>query len=158
VRVHPEILAGQRLPGHDPATIWDERLDAIAAYERHLAANGTVIVKVFLHLSEQEQARRFLKRIDEPDKNWKFSPGDVRERRHWDAYQHAYEQALNATSRADAPWYCVPADDKRYARRTVAEIVRGTLEALPLAYPDPDPDERAEMLRLRDTLEREAGG
>ena len=156
VRVHPAILDGQRLPGYDPATIWDERLAAIAAYERHLAQSGTVIVKVFLHLSKEEQARRFLKRIDEPDKNWKFSSGDVRERRHWDAYQHAYEQALNATSRPHAPWYCVPADDKRFARRTVAEIVRGTLGGLPLAYPEPDPEDRAEMLRLREGLAKEA--
>jgi PPK2 family polyphosphate:nucleotide phosphotransferase len=157
VRVHPEILAGQRLPAVDPETVWDDRLRGIAAYERHLAENGTVIVKVFLHLSFEEQARRFLKRIDEPEKNWKFSPGDVREREHWDAYQRAYQEALSATSRAHAPWYAVPADDKRYMRRVVAEIVHDTMRRLPIGFPEVDGEARAEMLRLRRRLAREAG-
>ncbi|MFO7543862.1 MAG: polyphosphate kinase 2 family protein [Trueperaceae bacterium] len=152
VRVHPAILAAQRLPSADPATIWDERLASIASYEHHLAREGTVIVKFFLHLSKEEQARRFLARIDEPEKNWKFSPGDVRERGHWDAYQHAYQEALRATSRPWAPWYAVPADDKRYMRRVVAEIVHDTMQRLPIAYPQLPAEERAEMERLREGL------
>jgi len=156
VRVHPHVLASQRLPDVDPATIWDDRLATIAGFENHLAREGTVILKFFLHLSEEEQARRFLDRIDEPEKNWKFAPGDVRERGHWDAYQHAYQEALRATSRPWAPWYAVPADDKRFMRRTVAEIVHDTMRRLPIAYPRLPDDERAEMLRLRDELAEEA--
>jgi PPK2 family polyphosphate:nucleotide phosphotransferase len=157
VRVHPHVLAGQRLPVVDPATIWDQRLRAIEAYERHLAQAGTVILKFFLHLSAEEQARRFLVRIDEPESNWKFSPGDVRERAHWDAYQHAYQEALRATSRPHAPWFAVPADDKRYMRRTVAEIVHDTMRRLPIDYPALPDEQRARMLRLRDGLAAEAG-
>lgn len=155
VRVHPHVLASQRLPGVDPATIWDDRLATIAGFEHHLAREGTVILKFFLHLSKEEQARRFLARIDEPEKNWKFAPADVRERGHWDAYQHAYQEALRATSRPWAPWYAVPADDKRFLRRTVAEIVHDTLRRLPIAYPRLPDDARAEMLRLRDGLAEE---
>lgn len=155
-RVRPHVLASQRLPGVDPATIWDDRLATIADFEHHLAREGTVILKFFLHLSKEEQARRFLDRIDEPEKNWKFAPGDVRERRHWDAYQHAYQEALRATSRPWAPWYAVPADEKRFLRRTVAEIVHDTMRRLPIAYPRLPDDERAEMLRLRDDLAEEA--
>jgi PPK2 family polyphosphate:nucleotide phosphotransferase len=157
VRVHPAILAKQRLPPIDPATVWDERLAQMASFEEHLAREGTVIVKFFLHLSKEEQARRFLDRIDEPEKNWKFSPGDVRERGHWDAYQHAYGEALRATSRPWAPWYAVPADDKRFMRRVVAEIVHDTLRRLPIAYPKLPDEERDEMLRLREGLVGEAG-
>ena len=159
VRVHPSILASQRLPETvDGDAIWERRFDAIRSFERHLHDAGTVIVKFFLHLSKREQAERFLKRIDEPEKNWKFSPGDVRERGHWEAYQHAYQEALRATSRPEAPWYCVPADDKRFLRRTVAEIVRDRLASLPLRYPVLPDDERAEMLRLREGLAVEAAG
>lgn len=157
VRVRPEILAGQRLPSVDPSTVWDDRLRAIADFERHLAENGTVIVKFFLHLSRDEQARRFVKRIDEPEKNWKFSGGDVRERGRWDAYQHAYQEALTATSRPHAPWYAVPADDKRYMRRVVAEIVHDTMRRLPIGYPEVDDERRAEMLRMRERLAQETG-
>lgn len=159
VRVHPHILASQKLPDSlDRSQIWERRFDAIRSFERHLHDAGTVILKFFLHLSKREQAERFLKRIDEPEKNWKFSPGDVRERGQWDAYQHAYQEALRATSRPEAPWYCIPADDKRYMRRTVAEIVRDRLTSLPLAYPVLPDDERNEMLRLRETLAKQAEG
>lgn len=157
VRVHPEILVNQRLPQVELATIWDDRLKAISAYERHLAQEGTVILKFFLHLSKAEQARRFVKRIDEPDKNWKFSPSDVRERNYWDEYQHAFQEALLATSRPWAPWYAVPADDKHFMRRTVAEIVRDTMQRLPLGYPRLPDAEQAEMLRLREELSVEVG-
>ncbi|MFO7545966.1 MAG: polyphosphate kinase 2 family protein [Trueperaceae bacterium] len=157
VRVHPAILANQRLPSVHPATIWDERLASIGAFEQHLAREGTVIVKFFLHLSKAEQARRFLARIDEPEKNWKFSPGDVRERGHWDAYQHAYQEALRASSRPWAPWFAVPADDKRFMRRVVAEIVHDTMQRLPIAYPQLPEEARAEMERLREGLVGEVG-
>jgi PPK2 family polyphosphate:nucleotide phosphotransferase len=155
VRVHPEILSAQRLPAVDLDAIWNDRLRAIADFERHLVENGTVIVKFFLHLSPQEQARRFVKRIDEADKNWKLSPSDVRERGYWDAYQHAYQEALAATSRPHAPWYAVPADDKPYMRRVVAEIVHDTMSRLPIAYPDVSAERREEMLRLREGLAQE---
>ena len=157
VRVHPHVLAGQRLRVVDPATIWDQRLRAIEAYERHLAQAGTVILKFFLHLSAEEQARRFLVRIDEPESNWKSSPGDVRERAHWDAYQHACQEALRATSRPHAPWFAVPADDKRYMRRTVADIVHDTMRRLPIDYPALPDEKRARMLRLRDGWPAERG-
>ena len=124
VRVHPEILDYQRLPNTiDLDTIWDERLESIRDQERHLSRNGTVILKFFLNVSREEQKRRFLARLDDPDKNWKFEFGDLKERRFWDDYMFAYEQALRATSVSHAPWYDIPADDKPYLRATIAEIV-----------------------------------
>ena len=156
VRVHPEILGNQRLPRVDTESIWDDRLAAISAYERHLAQEGTVILKFFLNLSNAEQARRFVKRIDDPEKNWKFSPSDVRERGFWDEYQVAFEEPLRATSQPWAPWYAVPADDKRYMRRTVAEIVAATLQGLPLRYPQQPAEQRADMQQLRETLVAES--
>jgi polyphosphate kinase 2 (PPK2 family) len=140
----------------DPQTIWDERLESIRNLEHHLALNGTVILKFWLNVSKEEQKQRFLDRIDEPEANWKFSKGDVEERKHWDAYMNAYEQALNGTSRPFAPWYAIPADNKPFMRRTVAEIVAGTLEGLPLAYPKVPKKAREEMLGLRKQLEKEA--
>ncbi|MGK0361541.1 MAG: PPK2 family polyphosphate:nucleotide phosphotransferase [Bradymonadia bacterium] len=157
VRVHPNILEGQKLP--EPPnleTIWDERLESIADQERHLARNGVVIIKFWLNVSRDEQRRRFLARIDEPAKNWKFSAGDVREAQHWDAYMDAYEAALNATSKPWAPWYSIPADDKPYMRLAVSNIVRETLSSLGLKYPELDADERAEMMRLRTQLAAQA--
>ena len=130
VRVHPKILDYQKLP--DPVnldTIWDERLTSIRQQEEHLARNGTVIIKFFLNVSRDEQKRRFLARLDEPDKNWKFEPRDVVERRFWDDYMGAYEAALNATSRPWAPWYAIPADDKPYMRARVADITRAYVPA-----------------------------
>jgi polyphosphate kinase 2 (PPK2 family) len=152
VRVHPEYLEGQKLPRFDPATIWDERFESIRGFEQHLARNGTVILKFFLNVSKDEQRDRFLDRIDEPESNWKFSAGDVREREHWDTYMHAYQEALNATSRAHAPWYAIPADNKPYMRRVVAEIVVDTLERLEVDYPEVSDQDRAEMLELRSRL------
>ncbi len=153
VRVHPGILGGQRLPEPvDLDTIWNDRLASIADHEKHLARNGTVIVKFWLNVSRDEQRARFLSRIDEPEKNWKFAAGDVRERGHWDAYMDAYQAALNKTSRPWAPWYAIPADDKPYMRSATADILRQTLEGLGLRYPELDPDARAEMLSLRDVL------
>ena len=111
-----------------------------------------MVVKFWLNVSREEQHRRFVRRIDNPDKNWKFSAGDVKESRHWSEYMNAYEEALNATSRPGAPWYAIPADDKPYMRACVADIVRRTLRALPLRYPEPSEEDRAAMLAFRDEL------
>lgn len=152
VRVHSEFLAAQRLPHLDLDTLWEERLESIRHFERHLALNGTVVLKFWLNVSKREQKRRFLDRIDEQKANWKFSKGDIEERGYWDDYMNAYEQALGATSRAHAPWYAIPADDKPFMRRTVAEILTGTLASLPVDYPTPTPEARREMLELREFL------
>jgi len=158
VRVHPEYLSAQRLPAKiDRETIWEERFASIRDHERHLARTGTAILKFFLNVSKEEQKERFLDRLNEPDKNWKFSPGDVEERRHWDAYQEAYEEALAATSRPWAPWYAVPADDKRFMRMTVADVVLRTLESLDLEYPEPRERVRARFDEMRARLEAEEG-
>lgn len=153
VRVHPEYLDGQRLPDRpDLDTLWDQRLESIADHEKHLARNGTVILKFFLNVGQDEQARRLLDRIDEPDKNWKFNPVDVQERAHWSAYMDAYQHALNRTSTPWAPWFCVPADDKPAMRLQVAQIVRTTLEQMEPQAPQADPDDVAEMAALRQVL------
>ena len=154
VRVHPQILASQKLPGEvNLETIWDERLKSISDQEEHLARNGTVILKFFLNVSKDEQKRRFLARLDDPDKNWKFEPRDVVERRHWDDYMHAYEEALNATSRPWAPWYAIPADNKRYMRARVAEILIATMRGIGLRYPEPSAEDLAEFAEARAELE-----
>ena len=154
VRVHPQILEAQKLPDPvDLETIWDERLRSIRDQEEHLARNGTVILKFWLNVSKDEQRRRFLERLDDPSKNWKFEPGDVVERRHWDDYMQAYEEALNATSRPWAPWYAIPADDKPYMRARVAEIIIDALQGIGLEYPEPSDEERAEFELMRRELE-----
>jgi PPK2 family polyphosphate:nucleotide phosphotransferase len=154
VRVHPEYLAHQRLPeGFDPERIWRDRFESIRDHEQHLARNGTVILKFWLNVSREEQKRRFLARIDVPEKNWKFSTADVRERGHWDAYMDAYEEALNATSRPWAPWYAIPADDKPFMRLAVAEILRSTLGGMELHYPKVDDAQRAKLQEMRVLLE-----
>jgi PPK2 family polyphosphate:nucleotide phosphotransferase len=136
VRIHPPILAAQKLP---PARIgkkiWDQRLADIANYERYLSNQGTVVLKFFLHLSKEEQRKRFLARIDEPEKNWKFSMSDIKERGHWDAYQEAYEQAIRATAAPHAPWYVIPADNKWFTRLAVCAAVVAALEDLDLKFP-----------------------
>ena len=152
VRVHPQYLGGQNLPDLDLETIWRERYESIRDHELHLARNGTVILKFFLHVSRDEQKQRFLSRLDEPHKNWKFSAGDVRERGLWPAYQSAYEEALNATSRPWAPWYAIAADDKPFLRLTVAEIVAESLKSLGLSYPEVNPEERARFDEMRALL------
>jgi len=153
VRVHPKILSYQKLPGElNLDTIWDERLTSIRQQEEHLARNGTVIIKFWLNVSREEQKMRFLSRLDNPAKNWKFEPGDVVERRHWDAYMAAYEGALNATSRPWAPWYAIPADDKSYMRARVSEIIIDTLQSIGLKYPEPSDEDRAEFAASRDEL------
>ncbi|QEC49410.1 polyphosphate kinase 2 family protein [Baekduia soli] len=147
VRVHPEYLAGQ---GIDPAQagherFWEQRYQDIRGWERHLARNGTQVIKFFLHISREEQRRRFLSRAEEERKNWKFSAGDVAERVHWDAYQDAYERALRATSTEGAPWYVVPADHKWFLRTAVASIIVEHLSAMDPHFPEPTAEEEAAM-------------
>jgi PPK2 family polyphosphate:nucleotide phosphotransferase len=153
VRVHPEILGYQKLPDEvNLETIWDQRLTSIRQQEEHLARNGTVILKFWLNVSRDEQKRRFLARLDDPDKNWKFEPHDVEERRYWDAYMTAYQDALNATSRPWAPWYAIPADSKSYMRARVADIIIDTLKSIGLKYPEPSDKDRAEFADARAEL------
>ncbi|GBE07786.1 polyphosphate kinase 2 [bacterium BMS3Bbin11] len=154
VRVHPEILDSQKLPGEliDVDTIWQERYRSIVDLEDHLHRNGTCIIKFFLHLSEEEQRKRFLARIDDSEKNWKFSSADIKERKSWQKYMHAYEECLSATSTATAPWYIVPADDKENARLLIANIILETYESLKMHYPLTDAKRREELLAIREQL------
>ncbi len=155
VRVHPQILAAQHLPEHLVGPkLWQERYEDINAFERYLSRNGTRILKFFLHVSKGEQRRRFLARLDQPEKNWKFSSRDVEERAHWDEYQRAYEKAIRATSTEHAPWHVIPADHKWFARVAVAEIMVAALERLHPAYPELDEAKRAELAKARRMLER----
>jgi polyphosphate kinase 2 (PPK2 family) len=156
VRVHPEILRGEGLAEElrDEKTIWDERYRSIVDLETHLYRNGTRTIKVFLHLSQEEQRKRFLARIDEPDKNWKFSLADIHERRYWKHYMNAYEACLNATSTDHAPWYVVPADDKENARLLVSQIVLDALDELKMAYPKTTAKRRKELQSIRKLLAR----
>jgi PPK2 family polyphosphate:nucleotide phosphotransferase len=152
-RVHPQILRGEGLPGRlREKTIWHDRYRSILNLERHLDRNGTRIIKFFLHLSKEEQRKRFIDRIDRPEKNWKFSLADVEERRFWNDYMRAYEKALSATSTKHAPWYVVPADDKRNTRLIVSRIVLDTLDTLELSYPKTSAARRRELRALRKQL------
>ncbi len=153
-RVHPEILRGQGLPQEllDEKTIWRERYLSIVDLEEHLHRNGTRIIKIFLHLSKAEQRKRFRQRIDEPDKNWKFSLSDIQEREYWEHYMKAYEDCLNATSTRHAPWYVVPADAKKNAQLIVSQIVLDALNDLALAYPKTTAKRRRELESLRKRL------
>lgn len=143
VRVHPEYLANQRLPSHQHDDIWAERFQSIREHERHLSTNGTIVLKFWLNVSKEEQKKRFLKRLTTPEKYWKFSKSDLTTRSRWDEYMGAYESLLNETSRDYAPWYAIPADNKRYMRLTVAKTILETLEALPLRYPEKSSSEIA---------------
>ncbi|MCX6538466.1 MAG: polyphosphate kinase 2 family protein [Acidobacteria bacterium] len=151
VRVHPEILRSQGLSRElrDEKTIWEERYRSIVDLERHLHRNGTRIIKVFLHVSQEEQRKRFLERIDEPGKNWKFGLSDIHERKYWKQYMKAYEACLNATSTRYAPWYVVPADDKENARLIVSQIVLDALNELEMAYPRTTATRRRELNTIR---------
>jgi PPK2 family polyphosphate:nucleotide phosphotransferase len=153
-KVHPDILRGEGLPGKllDDESIWRGRYRSIVDLERHLDRNGTRIIKFFLHLSKEEQRKRFLDRIDEPEKNWKFSLADVEERQFWKHYMRAYEKCLAATSTKRAPWYVVPADDKLNTRLIVSRIILDTIEALELSYPKTGAARRRELLSLRKRL------
>jgi len=154
VRLRPDVLAAQHLPdadGGDPG-FWDRRMESIRAWERHLAQNGVVIVKFFLNVSRAEQKRRFLARIDRPEKNWKFADADLDVRRRWDDYIDAYQDALAETARPEAPWYAIPADSKRYMRVAVARVMVATLEGLGLGYPQTSQARTAELARIRTQL------
>ena len=157
VRVHPKTLRAELADGtlHESKKIWDGRYRSIIDFERHLHRNGTRIVKFFLHLSKEEQRKRFLSRIDEPQKNWKFSMADVREREYWQDYMRAYEQCLSATSTEIAPWYIVPADDKPSARLIVSQVILDTLGALGSSYPVIDARRRRELRAVRRSLMKE---
>jgi len=154
-RVHPEIIAAQKLPDVKPdAKFWEDRFTSINDLEKHLYRNGTRIIKFFLHLSKEEQRQRFLARIDNADKNWKFTQSDIAERAFWKEYMVAYEECLSATSSRRAPWYIVPADDKENARLIVSQVVVDTLDALKLSYPKPAPDHKKQLLAIRKLLEK----
>jgi PPK2 family polyphosphate:nucleotide phosphotransferase len=156
VRVHPEHLGAQRLPRQvDLESLWQERFESIRDHELHLARNGTVILKFWLNISQREQHRRFLSRIDDQKKNWKFSSSDLSESNLWDDYMHAYEQTLNATSRPWAPWYAIPADDKPYMRLKVAEIIVASLKSLDLKYPEMSKKQIKKLGEMRHLLELE---
>lgn len=159
VRVHPEILERQNIPDDltQNGQVWDNRYRSIVDNERHLHCNGTRIVKCYLHLSKEEQRKRFLDRIDDQEKNWKFSVADLEERKYWDKYMEAYERCLQETSTKEAPWYAVPADDKKNARLIVSRIVLDTLESLSLKYPETSPERRKELLDIRKRLEKKNG-
>jgi PPK2 family polyphosphate:nucleotide phosphotransferase len=155
VRVHPEILSAERLPDEAlHGDIWPGRYRSIMDLEHHLHRNGTRIVKFFLHISKEEQRKRFLKRIDEPDKNWKFSQSDLKERELWKEYMKAYEECISATSTHHAPWYVVPADDKKNARLIISQVVVNTLKSLNLSYPKSDKARLKELRSLRQQLEK----
>jgi PPK2 family polyphosphate:nucleotide phosphotransferase len=154
VRVHPELLDKERLPaGLVTRKIWEQRYEDINAFERHLARSGTVIRKFFLHVSKEEQRRRFLERVDDPAKNWKFSMADARERERWGDYMAAYEEMLSATSTKHAPWYVIPADHKWFTHMAVARIIIEALEGLGLAFPEPDAEQVRELRLARRRLE-----
>jgi PPK2 family polyphosphate:nucleotide phosphotransferase len=156
VRVHEGILAAEKLPSEVvDENIWKQRFKDINAYERYLAHNGTVVVKFFLHVSKEEQRRRFLARLDQPEKNWKFSLSDVKEREHWDEYMAAYEDALEHTSTEHAPWYVIPADHKWFMRMAVADVIVSTLEKLKLEFPTITEEKRRELEAARKALEQE---
>jgi len=156
VRVHPEIFRSEGLPDalRDEKKVWHGRYRSIVDLEKHLHANGTHIVKFFLHLSKDEQRKRFLARIDEPEKNWKFSSADITERGFWDDYRKVYEECIGATSTKHSPWYVVPADDKENARLIVSQIVLDTFENLKMAYPKVTAGRRKEFLAIRKQLEK----
>jgi PPK2 family polyphosphate:nucleotide phosphotransferase len=157
VRVHPEILRSQNLPDGllNEKNIWQERYRSILDLENHLYRNGTRIIKFFLHLSEEEQRKRFLDRIDEPEKNWKFSQADIEERKFWKQYMQAYEACMSETSTKNAPWYVVPADDKENARLIISRIILDTLKSLKMSYPETDAKRRQELLSIRQQLMKE---
>ena len=158
VRVHPKILQAQQLPNSiDLDTIWEERFESIRDLEKHLARNGTVVVKFWLNVSKDEQKERFLDRLKNEEKHWKFDPGDLKERGFWDDYMQAFEAALSATSRPWAPWYAIPADNKPYMRACVAEIIVAALNEIGLQYPQPAAEDRAQFAASRAALSGSTG-
>ncbi len=156
VRVHPELLDHQKIPPLARENIWKRRYEQINAFEKYLFENGIVVLKFFLNVSKEEQRQRFLDRIDQPEKNWKFSTADVKERGFWDDYQKAYEDCLNHTSTEWAPWFVIPADNKWFTRLTVSETIVRALKRLNLRYPEVSEERRQELLEIRKLLEAEA--
>ncbi len=157
VRVHPELLAREKIPTQLVLdNIWKKRFEDINAFERYLSENGIVVLKFFLHLSKKEQKRRFLERLEEPEKHWKFSVNDALERQHWEKYMRAYEDLIRNTSTKLAPWYVVPADHKWFTRLVVAEATIDAMESLDLSFPKMDADRRKELKEARAALEHEA--
>jgi polyphosphate kinase 2 (PPK2 family) len=159
-RVHPEYILKERLPGIDSLAkidekFWRRRFKQINRFEKNLAQNGTIILKFFLNVSKEEQKKRFLERIDDPEKNWKFSFGDIKERAMWDNYQSAYEEAINATSTKYAPWHIIPADDKWYTRLAIAAVIHRQFEALKINYPKINDIQKNELLTARRLLMEE---
>lgn len=154
VKVHPEILASQHLPNEflDKKTIWQDRYSSIVNLEKHLHRNGTRVIKFFLHLSKDEQQKRFLQRIDAPEKNWKFGLADIEERKFWKEYMKAYEDCLNSTSTTNSPWFVVPADNKGNTRLIVSQIILNILRELQMTYPKPDSKRRKELKSIRKLL------
>ena len=154
VRVHRGLLHSENIPDspHHDSKVWESRYRSIVGLERHLHANGTRVVKIFLHLSKEEQRQRFLQRIDQTDKNWKVSPGDIEERKSWKQYREAYEECMSATSTDDSPWYVVPADDKENARLIVSQIVVDTLEGLKMHYPEVTAERAGQLQSIRAEL------
>jgi PPK2 family polyphosphate:nucleotide phosphotransferase len=159
VRVHPEYLENQRLPRgtDDLPKLWEERYESINAAEKHWARNGCIVLKFFLNVSQKEQHKRFLDRVSDPANHWKFASSDYEESKHWDDYQDAYQDALRATSKPWAPWYCIPADSKHYMRLAVAEIVVQTMAQLDLAPPEVSPETLEEIEKVKKLLEKEQG-
>lgn len=156
-RVHPALILQSNIPGiesvHDVNNkFFDSRYEDIRQYESYLTRNGYLIVKFFLHVSKEEQKKRFLARIDTPEKNWKFSAADIRERQYWDDYQKAYEKAINATATKENPWYVIPADDKWYSRLIVSDILTKKINSLPLAYPEVSPEQEMSLRQARKEL------
>ena len=155
--MHPELLLNEGLPNQlIDEKLWEERYRSIVNLEKHLYRNETRIIKFFLHLSKDEQRKRFLARIDHPEKNWKFSPADIQERSFWNDYRRAYEACLSATSTKQAPWYIVPADDKENARLIVSQIILDTMKKLGMSYPETDETRRKELLSIRELLASES--
>ena len=159
-RVHPEYILGELLPGIESTKdidqkFWEARFKQIRNFEKTLAANGMIIIKFFLHVSKKEQKKRFLERIDDPSKNWKFSTADLKERGYWDDYRHAYEDAIENTSMKDSPWYIIPADDKWYARLAVATVILDTLKDLDMHYPEVAAEQKKELQKAKQVLTNE---
>ncbi len=156
-RVHPEYILNERLPGIDSVSkinrqFWTKRYQQINRFEQNISEDGTIILKFFLHLSKEEQKKRFLERIDEPEKNWKFSFGDLKERDHWDDYQTAYQEAISATSTSYAPWFIIPADDKWYTRLAIAAIIYKQFKAMDIQYPAVTDAQKAQLTQAREML------
>ena len=159
VRVHPEFLDRQQLPPYvKDKDIWKRRYEEINNFEKYLVNNGIIILKFFLYVSKEEQKKRFMERVEEPEKNWKFSAADIKERQYWDKYMDAYEEVFNATSTSWAPWYIIPADHKWFTRLAVVSVINTALDSLKLAYPTVSKEQKAELLAAKAELEQEGNG